>query len=407
MAFRDISKMRQDLHAKVEACRAVLSEAEKRDDKKLTEEERTKVNGYRTEIANMEDEIKTEEILQRNEMRQSSANANDGGNTPGEFRNVGEFMIALANNRTAGMRFKESRDAVAGDGPSGGYLIPEQFGGMLREVAPGDALIRPRAQYLGGGTDAPVKFNSFDQSGSKGVYGGVTVSWVSEVGTRQDAGEPKFNQVTLEPKEVSGYIDISNKLLRNASEFNAFAERQIRLAKIGSEDQAFISGDGVGKPLGFIGHDSSLEIVRTTANSIVYDDIVNMYSRARFSSNMIWAANQTILPKLMKMKDEANQLIWQANARDGAPGSIFGIPVVYSDLLPVLGTKGDLVLCDFSYYGVRDGMDVAMFADPYSQAVNQVTRFYLFWLVDGQPMLRSPVLLRDGATTVSPFIVLE
>lgn len=407
MPFKDIAKMRTDLHNKVEELRTLQNLIEEREDKKATAEEKEKSLSLREEICNREDEIATEEILQRNETRAKEAEKREQEIEKTGFRNFGDFIQAVYEKRTDVLTPAEKRDSTMGNGPSAGFLVPDVFQGMLSSMDPYAAVVRPRAQYLGGGTDATAIFNSFDQSGSLGVYGGVTVQWINETAAVPDAGDMKYRQIKMEPKEVAGYADISRKLMNNASEISGYIENQMKLAITGSEDSKFISGSGVGCPLGFIGHASSIEITRNTAVDVKYADLTAMYSATPFSSRLAWAISPSVKSKLLNMVDAANQPIWQPNARDGLPSTILGLPVVYSDNLPVLGTKGDVCLVDLFYYGVRDGSPMAVFIDPYSQSVNQLIRIYVYWNVDGQPLLTSPLLLQDGSTTVSPFVVLN
>lgn len=407
MAFKDIAKLRTDLHEKVEELRLLQAEVEKREDKNFTEEEKTKSQSLREEIVNREEEIATEEILQRNELKAKQDDEYEKELEKSEFRNFGDFVQACFERRTDKLTPAEDRDMIMGDGPSAGFLVPDVFGKMLKALDPYDAIVRPRAQNLGGGTDATAVFNSFDQSGSLGVYGGVTVQWINETAAVPDSGDLKYKQIKMEPKEAAGYMDVSRKLMNNASEISGYIETQMQMAMRGTEDNRFIQGSGVGCPLGFIGHPSSKEILRNTALDIKYADLTAMYSATKYNSRLRWVANPSTLPKLLNMVDAANQPIWQPNARDGVPSTILGIPVLYSDNLPVLGTKGDLCLVDLFYYGVRDGSPMAIFIDPYSQSVNQLIRIYLYWNVDGQPLLTTPLLLQDGSTTMSPFVILN
>lgn len=407
MAFNDIAKLRSDLHGKVEELRVLQTKIDEREDKKATDEEVALSESLMTEILNREKEIDRKELLNRHEL--TTQKKDPPPPEDDHFKRFGDFIISLCEGRTEHMvrKDREGRTMTMGNGPSAGFLVPELFGGMLRPFEAPGALVRPRATYLGGGSDAAISYNAFDQSGSLGVYGGVTVKWICETGTKESAGDLKYRQIRLEPEEVAGYIDVSNKLLRNASEVESYVQTQMSLAIVGSEDQKFVSGSGVGCPLGFIGHAACIEIPRNTASDIKYVDICDMFARAPYSANLVWIANPTCVTRLMQMVDAASQLVWQPSARDSIPGTIIGIPVIFSDLVPTLGTKGDLCLCDFKYYGIRDGSPMSMFADPYSQSVNQITRLYLYWNVDGQPMITTPLLLRDGTSTVSPFVVLN
>jgi HK97 family phage major capsid protein len=407
MPLKDIAKLRNDLHEKVEELRTLLETIEAREDKNPTEDEKTRSTALREDICNREDEISAYEIIQRNELNSKREDRYQQELDEIGFRNFGEFLQCVYENRTDRLQKAEKRDMIMGDGPSAGFLVPDVFGGMLKAIDPMDAVVRPRAQNLGSGSDATAIFNSFDQSGTLGVYGGITVTWINETAAVPDSGDLKYKQIKLEPKEAAGYIDISRKLMNNASQISGYIESQMKLAMRGSEDQKFCSGSGVGCPLGFIGHASSIEVTRNTALDFKYADVVSMYAAAKFNSRLVWVINPSVLPKLLNMVDGLGNLIWQPNARDGKPTSLLGIPVIYSDVLPVLGTKGDVCLVDLFYYGILDGSPMYVLTDPYSQSGNQLIRIYIFWNVDGQPLLTSPLLMQDSTTTTSPFIVLN
>ena len=407
MAFKDIAKLRTDLHEKVEELRALQTEIENREDPTATEEEKEKSRSLREEICNREEEIATTEILQRNDTLAKEKEERERKIEESGFRNLGDFVQAVFFRKLDRLGITEERDMIMGDGPSAGFLVPEVFGGMLRAFDPYALLVRPRAMPMGGGNDATVTFNAFDQSGSRGVYGGVTVQYINETAAVPDAGDLKFRQVKMEPQPVAGYMDVSKKLMNNASEITGYIERQLSLAIRKAEESRFISGNGVGCPLGFIGHASSIEIDRNTALDVKYADLTAMYCATPYSANLVWGISPSAKVKLLNMVDAANQPIWQPNARDGLPSTILGVPVVYTDELPVLGTKGDVCLLDLSYYGIREGSPMTLFTDPYTQGGNQLTRIYIFWNIDGQPLLTSPLLLEDGSTTVSPFVILK
>src|SRR5690606_4284565 len=157
---------------------------------------------------------------------------------------------------------------------------------------------------------------------------------------------------------------------------------------------------------GLIGHASNVTVNREAAYQITYGDVVAMYSRFLFGGDPVWLASQTVLPQLMQMTDAAGQLIWQPNARDDAPGTLLGIPVVVSNRMPTLGNKGDLVLADLNYYLIKDGSPLAISASEHVHFTSNKTVIKAFWMVDGKPAVTSPLRDEDG-TTVSPFVVLD
>jgi len=114
-----------------------------------------------------------------------------------------------------------------------------------------------------------------------------------------------------------------------------------------------------------------------------------------------------VLAELMTMTDGAGQLAWTTSAREGEPNRFIGLPVFYDELGPALGSAGDLMLVDLAYYLLKPGMPPTLKNDQTfaNFLAGKLTIKMTFW-IDGQPWLQSPLTLRDGSNTVSPFIKL-
>lgn len=403
---RDIMKMKRERDALVTKMRARIEDVETRSDKKFNDTETSEYNGWQVELDQRDSDIKREERLQSAE---SGTSSRSGGEDEGseEFRSLGDFLHEVRFNEGSGKL--NTRAVTAGSGSSIGFTIPDQFDTVIRSVTAQSAIVRPRALIIPAGDppDGPFTMTSLDQSGSKGVFSGVVVSWIGENADRQSAGDPTILQIKLEPHEVGAYIDISDKALRNASASGALVEQLLRQAIIASEDKEFFSGNGIAKPLGIIGHKSAIKVKRKTANSLTYGDLVNMLASMLFGGNLVWVVSQSLLAKLMTMEDTEGHLIWQPSAREGQPNTLLGYPVVFNQRSPRIGSNGDIALVDFNYYAVKDGSPLAIFMDPYTQKKNGLTRIYAYWNVDGQPRITSPLKLEDGVGTVSPFVTLD
>ncbi|HUV64420.1 MAG TPA: phage major capsid protein [Sedimentisphaerales bacterium] len=304
---------------------------------------------------------------------------------------------------------KEHRDMSMGVGSAGGFLVPEQMGPLLEPIQPQEAVFRPRARVIPAGTppDAAITLPALDQGGAHGVYGGVQVVWIAEAVTKPET-EPELREIKLEPQEVAGHVVASDKLLRNTAAAGALISTLLRGAINAAEDQAFLNGTGIGQPLGIIGHPASINVVRAGAGAIAYADVVNMFAQALMGGGrQIWIGSQTILPQLMQMATPLGQLVWQPSAREGMPMSLMGIPLILNARSPVLGAQGDLILADLNYYLIKDGSPLTIAASEHPRFTRNQTIIKGFWNVDGQPWLNSPLLLEDGVTQVSPFVVLQ
>lgn len=324
-----------------------------------------------------------------------------------EWRSFGEFVSAV--------RFgdPEKRLMSMADGTSGGFLVPDQFTSEFLQVSPEAAIVRPRARVIPAGSppDAKLPFPALDQ-GANGVYGGVTVGWIAEGGTKADT-TPVLDEIELEPKEVAASVIVTDKLLRNAPAASSIIQQLLTNARIGAEDYAFLRGNGVGKPLGVLNSPGRKNIARTTASDVVYTDILNMLASMNPEdlAGCVWVANLTTLPKIMGIKDSGNNNIyWGGVARtvEGAmPSSLAGLPLIWSGRTPTLGNAGDLALINFNYYLIKDGSGPFIEASPHVYFVNNKTVIKMFWNVDGQLWTKEPLLLEDASTTVSPVVVLN
>lgn len=339
-----------------------------------------------------------------------------GGDEQEQFRDFGEFLQTVKYNpHDPALRAKEMSDKTQkrfmnmGFGAGGGFIVPEQFSNDIKMVSDQAAIFRPRAQVIPAGDppDAAITIPALDQSGARGVYAGVQVTWIGE-GEQKPETEPAFREIKLEPNEVAAHVVITDKLLRNSAAAGALVSSLLRKAIIAAEEDAFLSGNGAGQPLGILGHPATINVGRAGANLISYADITAMYARAKFGGSLAWIGSQTILPQLMNMQDaNQNGNIWQPNAREGAPGTLIGLPFLLNDQSPVLGAEGDLILVDLDYYLIKDGSGISISMSEHPLFTQNRTIIKAFWNVDGQPWLSTPLLARDGVSTVSPFVALR
>ena len=333
---------------------------------------------------------------------------------PKEFSSFGEFIYAAVYNRSDPRLadLYQARAQTMGTGSEGGFAIPEQWRGDLLMVEPQGAVVRPRATVIPAGDppDAKISMPALDQTNAENIYGGVVVAAVAEAGLKGET-DLRLKEVSLEPVEVAGWIRVSDKLLRNWAAASATLSSQMRKAIIGWEDYRFLRGTGVSEPLGISASPARVTVTRQTAASVTWQDVRTMYSRLRFGGSPVWIASQTVLPSLMAIADGGSNNLFVtafAGAAGAVPGTLFGIPVVFADRCPAVGTEGDLMLCDLSYYLIKDGSGPFVDASPHVYFTNNQTVIKIFWNVDGRPWLTQPIGLEGSVTnTVSPFVVLQ
>ena len=88
--------------------------------------------------------------------------------------------------------------------------------------------------------------------------------------------------------------------------------------------------------------------------------------------------------------------------------SLLGTPIVFSERSPALGSKGDLMLLNLSYYLILDGSGPFAASSEHILFLSNQTVFRISWNFQGKPWLSEPLAL-EGATNiqVSPFVVLN
>lgn len=339
-----------------------------------------------------------------------------------EFENVGEFLSAVRfNQNDQRLNFVEGAGAEGGENglraeqrmdseTAGGFMVPTQFRSNIMSVSPQDALVRPRANVIPAGSppDAGITMPALDQSGDNpgNVFGGMTFAWIEEGGEKPDT-DAALRGISLTPHEIAGTVTVTDKLLRNWQASASFLENLMRGGVSAAEDYAFLRGTGNGQPLGALNAPVLKGVHRAVANQVSYTDLVNMVAVLLMrGGSPVWSIPQGALPQIAKLKDENNNLIWAANARDGFAGTLLGYPVRWNNRAPGLGSKGDILLADWSYYLIKDGSGPFVAASEHVLFKQNKTVIKIFWNVDGAPWMNAPFKEENGYE-VSPFVALD
>lgn len=413
----------------------------------ITEEQEQKFQEYQKEIEKLDSLIEKEKSVSSREeglddpatkrFRPGQIDAgykqqkklNDAG-----FKNLGEFIHAIrfgdAKGRLAelpvgqgqgggyavpdafkGQLMPHTKDWSMGTDANGGYAVPPQFDvSQIWMLNPERSIVRPRATVIPAGDppDAALNMPALNQ-GNNGVFGGVEVQWIGE-GVEKPDTNGTLREITLQPNEVAASTVVTDKLLRNWQAASSFIGNLLSQAMYAAEDIAFLTGNGTGKPTGVIGATGAKVVNRKTASQVAYEDIVNMLA-ALYAESMpsaVWIANQTVLPQIATMQDPGGRYIYiGGDATKAIPATLAGLPILFTGRTPVLGTKGDLILVDFQNYLIKDGSGPFIAASEHVLFKQNKTVIKVFWNVDGKPWVNAPLLLEDGNTTVSPYVVLD
>jgi len=334
----------------------------------------------------------------------------------------GDFIAAVGRKdrnmlKSMGSTFEEYEQVdgtkVLGDqsGAEGGFTVPTQFLPELIRIEPETEIVWPTGRKIPMGSRS-VEIPGLDTTGSTAgqtnTLGGMFVEW-TETGTQKPEHEPAFTQIELVAHEISAYTEVKLALLQDSAiSLDPLLKGLFRDALMFYTDEAFLDGTGVGQPQGIITAPGTLVLARNTVLRILYADLSNMFmhflSQAR--GGAFWVINQMCMQEIMTIQDPAGNYIWQPNAREGIPATIFGLPVRWTEKTPTLGTQGDIILMNPAWYyiGQRQGVTIGT-TDHLLFRYNR-RAYRCVMRLDGQEALPAPIFLKDGANQVSPFVVL-
>jgi len=307
-----------------------------------------------------------------------------------------------------------TRKALAEDtGSTGGYLVPEQFQNELLRVQLEETVVRANGARVIPMNSNILKMPAVNvaSNANGSIFGGVTAYWTGEAETKT-ASQPAFKQVTLQANKLIGYVESSDELNNDSViSLGGLLQDLFTQTIAFEEDNAFLNGNGVGKPLGIINAPATVSVTRTTASKIGTVDLVNMLARFyRKGGQPVWIINQTALPEIYKLKDENSNYILlpgsNSSIANALPTSIYGIPVIVSEKLPALGTSGDILLADMRYYLVGDRQRITIEESMHVKFQTDEKAWRFVTRVDGQPWIDSAITPRNGGDTLSPFVKL-
>jgi len=258
-------------------------------------------------------------------------------------------------------KIKGTKDLGESVGASGGFLVPTEFQEQLLSIMGETATIRNRATVIPmrrRSIQIPVLDQTSTTAGQPHWFGGMQFTWAEEASSKTQS-DPAFRQIELVAHKLIGYTRASDELVDDSAvSLDAFLSGPLGFAggAVWMEEFAFLQGTGAGQPLGVINAGATITEGRFAANAIGFDDFADMLRDFLPSGRGVWHISQSAMSDIIQLNGPTGNpsFIWSENARDGIPGSILGFPVVWTEKLPAIGTAGDVVLADWTYYLIGD-----------------------------------------------------
>ena len=231
----------------------------------------------------------------------------------------------------------------------GGYLVPIEYDDRLIESLKEENIFRQFATIIKTGGERKINIAASTPA----------AAWIEEGGALT-FGDATFEQINLDAHKLHVAVKVTEELLYD----NVFQLENYILEKFGkalanAEEDAFLNGDGVGKPLGIFAETGGGQVGVTTASptAITADEVINLiYALKRpYRKDAKFIVNDQTLAVLRKLKDGNGAYMWQPSLQAGEPDRLLGYPIYTSTFVPVIAAgKPVMAFGDFSYYNIGD-----------------------------------------------------
>jgi HK97 family phage major capsid protein len=281
----------------------------------------------------------------------------------------------LRKGLEAGVELKSFSGAM---GASGGYAVPrqidEQIDHLLKNISP----IRQIANVVRTGSAGYRKLVT---------TGGVASGWATEVGARPETSSPTFNEIAPPSGELYANPSASQAMLDDAQfDVEAWLAAEIAEEFAKAEGSAFVTGNGTGKPKGFLTYTATNESDAVRAfGSLQYiasgaaggfastnpqDVLVDLVQSLKpgYRQGAAFVMNSTTLARIRKFKTSDGAFLWQPSLLLGQPATLLGYPVVEAQDMPDIAADSlSIAFGNFQRgYVIAERGETSILRDPYT-----------------------------------------
>jgi HK97 family phage major capsid protein len=264
---------------------------------------------------------------------------------------------------------KAMSTSVAADG---GYLVDPQTSDRVQAVLRSTASIRSVASVVN------VEATSYDVLVD---HTDIGAGWATETGPVGDTGTPQIDRISIPLHELSALPKASQRLLDDSAfDIEGWLAGRIADKFSRAEAAAFIGGDGIDKPKGFLAHAKvdndvwawgNLGYVPTgTAGDVDGDAVVELVYAlgARYRANGTFVMNSKTAGHVRKLKDNDGRFLWSDGLAAAEPARLMGYRVLIAEDMPDPATDAfAIAFGDFEAgYTVAERPDLRVLRDPFS-----------------------------------------
>lgn len=301
------------------------------------------------------------------------------GEDDSEYKSAFLKYVAKGNEQElSGLQLKEMN--VISD-QQGGFIVPPEMADRIVTRQFDTTPMRQLATVMNVSSEAVEMLRDTSEADAQ---------WVSELGTRSDTDQGSIGRIRIPVHELYAQPKATQKLLDdaiiNVEEWlvNRVSDKFSR-----KENTAFVSGDGIGQPRGFLSYttaataDSSrswgvIEHVATGVDaafpsSSSADVLISLMNKlkAGYLPKASWLFSRTVADTIRKFKENTTSAyIWQPGLQAGVPATLLGHPIVLAEDMPAVASGSySVAFGNFAEaYTIVDRIGFRVLRDPYTSA---------------------------------------
>ena len=291
------------------------------------------------------------------------------------------------------MHNPEIRNAMSvGSDPDGGYMVLPDTTGPMQKLIYETSPMRELATVQTIGTDALEGINDLDQ----GTSGG----WVTETQARSDTNTAQLGKYRIPVHEQYAQPKATQKLLDDAAvDVEAWLAGKTADILARTETTAFFTGNGVGKPRGFLDYSSGTPSASTwnviqripTGASADFgspnpaDVFISAHAALKnfYRAGAQWLMSRATKAEVRKLKDGQGNYLLTPNFANPSADSILGAQIVECEDMPVIASNSlSIAYGNFKAgYLILDRVGIRVLRDPYTD--KPYVKFYTTKRVGG------------------------
>jgi HK97 family phage major capsid protein len=317
--------------------------------------------------------------LDRKAQEWASMNARRRGAVAGSFgaADMDDYKTAFDTFLRKGeelMGPDERKALSVGTDPDGGYVVNPDLSGRIVMKVFETSPMRAYASIQVISSDALEGLFDLNEASS---------GWVGETDSRAETNTPQLGKWRIPAHELYAKPKATQKLLDDASiNMEAWLASKVAEKFARDEANAFVVGNGVNKPRGFLTFPSgttlpgTIERFDTGVNGAFAaapnggDVLINaLYGlKQQYRANATWFMNRATLKLTRKLKDSDGAYLWSPGIAAGQPASLLGYPVASFEDMPDPATDSlSIAVGDMrEAYQIVDRLGIRTLRDPYS-----------------------------------------